>query len=230
MAKAFCTTSRKASCKLTGTTPIIIKLEEVVKRYKIKLKLGNSTIELDQDVEFKYWPHPAEAVTIEVVGNEEASVHAYTDGSKHNQGVGSGVVIFKGSEMVGKLKLKLDNRCSNNQAILKALKATELLNRHSINPCTATIFTDSRVSLDSLHNPNNHAILVEEIRKKVASLERSEWKITFSWVEAHIGIYGNELADRLAKEAAQSEGTSYEFNRIPKSTLYHEAAEAKQKW
>jgi len=47
-------------------------------------------------VEFKYWPHPADAVTIgEVVGNEEATVKAYTDGSKNDQGVGSGVAIFK---------------------------------------------------------------------------------------------------------------------------------------
>jgi len=38
----------------------------------------------------------------EVAGNKEATVHAYTDGSKHDQGVGSGVVIFKGSEMVAK--------------------------------------------------------------------------------------------------------------------------------
>jgi ribonuclease HI len=187
---------------------------------------------LDYDVELKHWLHPADAVTIEeVVGNEDASVHALTDGSKHDQGVGSGA----GREMVAKLKLKLDNRCSNNQAgqlaILKALEAIESLNTHSINPRTATIFTDSRVSLDSLHNPNNHAFLVEEIRKKVASSERSKWEIMFSWVKAHVGIYGNKLANRLAKEAARSDGTSYEFDRIPKSTLHHEAEEeAKQKW
>jgi len=36
---------------------------------------------------------------------------------------------------------------------------------------------------------------------------------------------GNDLAYRLAKEVARSDGTNYEFNRIPKSTLYHEAAE-----
>jgi hypothetical protein len=37
----------------------------------------------------------------------------------------------------------------------------------------AIIYTDNRISLDSVHNPNNHSFLVEEIRKKVASLERS---------------------------------------------------------
>ena len=137
--------------------------------------------------------------------------------------------------MVVQIKLKLDNRCSNNQAeqlaILRALEATDSPNKFSINPRTATIFTDSRVSLDSLHNPNNHAYIFEEIRKMVASLERCGWKIMFSWVKDHVGIYGNELADRLAKEAARSDGTSHAFSVIPRSTLYYETAEeAKQKW
>jgi hypothetical protein len=53
----------------------------------------------------------------------------------------------------------------------------------------------------------------------------------FSCVKAHVGIYGNELADRLDKEAARSVGTIYEFDRIPKITLHHEAEEEdKQKW
>jgi ribonuclease HI len=66
--------------------------------------------------------------------------------------------------------MKLEDRCSNNQAeqlaINKALEEIQLLNRESISPLTAIIYSDSRVSLDSLHNPNNHSFLVEEIRKK----------------------------------------------------------------
>ena len=38
----------------------------------------------------------------------------------------------------------------------QAIEEIELLNRDSVNPLTAIIYTDSRVSLDSLHNPNNH--------------------------------------------------------------------------
>ena len=56
----------------------------------------------------------------------------------------------------------------------KALEEIELLNRENINPPTAIIYTDSRVALDSIGNPNNHSFLVEEIRKKAASLEESE--------------------------------------------------------
>jgi ribonuclease HI len=103
------------------------------------------------------------------------------------------------------------------------------MHNKAINSRTAPIFTDSRITLDSLHNVNNHAYLVEEIRKRVATLESSKWQITFSWVKAHVGVYSNELADRLAKEATRSNNTSIAFNRIPKSTLYYEVSEeAKQ--
>jgi len=137
--------------------------------------------------------------------------------------------------MIAKLQFKLYNRCSKNQAqqlaILKALEKLEVLNRQSINPLSTTIFIDSRITLDSLQNYNNHGFLVEEIRINVASLERSGWQIRFSLVKVHTGVHGTELADKVAKEAAQSTATHYEYTRIHKSYLCHVAAEeAKQKW
>jgi len=60
--------------------------------------------------------------------------YRYTEGSKNEQGVGAGVAIFSGNELlVTKLKYKLVNRCSNNQAeqlaIAKALEALETILR-----------------------------------------------------------------------------------------------------
>jgi hypothetical protein len=47
-------------------------------------------------VEYKYRPHPADTVTIEeVVSDEEATLQAFTSGSKQDQGVGAGAVVFK---------------------------------------------------------------------------------------------------------------------------------------
>jgi ribonuclease HI len=37
------------------------------------------------------------------------------------------------------------------------------------------------------------------------------------FVKAHVGIYGNELADRLGKEAARSDSTNYEYEEYPRA-------------
>jgi hypothetical protein len=38
-------------------------------------------------------------------------------------------------------------------------------------------------------------------------------------------MYGNEMADRSAKEAAGNDSTNYEYTRMPKSAIIQEAAE-----
>jgi hypothetical protein len=171
MAKAFRTTSSEALCILTGITPIIIRTEEPVKQYNIRKSRGSQTLELDNVVELKDWPHPADAVIItETKDCKDQTVQVYRDGSKCENGVGSGAVIFTGKEIAAQIKLRLDNRCSNNQAeqltIIKSLEAIESIKFTDNSPRTTTVFTDSRITLDSLQNANNHAYLIEEMRKK----------------------------------------------------------------
>jgi hypothetical protein len=69
-------------------------------------------------------------------------------------------------------------------------------------PRTIAVFTDGRITVDSSKNVNTHSYLIEEIGKRISVLERTNWTIEFSWVKAHVGIYGNELAEQLAKAAA----------------------------
>ncbi|KAJ4430954.1 hypothetical protein ANN_19547 [Periplaneta americana] len=55
------------------------------------------------------------------------------------------------------------------------------------------------------------------IRLTVKTSKRTQpgWNITYSWVKAHVGIFGNELADRLAKKAAREDTLHY--SKIPMS-------------
>jgi ribonuclease HI len=157
----------------------------VAKQHTIRKGTGDQTKSIDLEVELKNWPHPAQAAAIiEVKEYEDQSIQIYTDGSKHELGVGSGVAVFTGEELVTQLKYKLDNGCSNNQAyqlaIAKALAAIETINIEENSPRTAVIITDSRIALDSIKNLNNHSCLIEEIRKRLSKQERSNWTVTFS--------------------------------------------------
>ena len=75
-------------------------------------------------------------------------------------------------------KYKLNGRCSSNQAERLAIrKALENLQFLESNDKTALIFTDSRITLESLKNQKNHTYLIERIRKKGIEMENQDWKI-----------------------------------------------------
>ena len=177
----------------------------------------------DTALDYKKWPHPADIPTIKEANlNEKYSIEAYTDGSKTEQGVGSGVAIYRNNELTRQLQYKLNKHCSNNQAeqlaILKSLEAIDNMEPPQVNEKTAAIFTDSKITLQSLHNTRNHNHLIEAIREKLGKLDKKEWKIEIGWVKAHIGIQGNEVADKLAKQATTQDRTE-SLNRLPKSTI-----------
>jgi hypothetical protein len=55
----------------------------------------------------------------------------------------------------------------------------------------------------------------------VRRIEKDNWTIHFTWVKAHNDNFGNELADQLAKKAANSEGETA-YSKIPKSVVIKE--------
>ena len=82
------------------------------------------------------------------------------------------------------------------------------------------IYTDSKVTVDSLKNDKMHGVLIEEIRNMVRNLTQQNWTTYFGWVKTHAGIEGNKIAERLAKEAAQDKkGGTYVNDRISISTV-----------
>ncbi|KAJ4449775.1 hypothetical protein ANN_01179 [Periplaneta americana] len=223
IAKAYRTVSNEALCLVMGLTPINIKIEEFSKYYEYIREKGNL---INREMEVKFWSHPADFV--KVVDDEKDSQHqlqVYTDGSKSTEGTGSGIAIFTSTNLIAQIKYKLNRKCTNNQAeqlvILKVLKHLQQSNGQR----TVTIHTDSRITLQLLKNRKIHTNLIEEIRRKTKEMELQGWNIEFRWIKAHAGHHRNEIADRLAKEAATSREIYECYNRIPKSVVLSEMSE-----
>ena len=63
---------------------------------------------------------------------------------------------------------------------MRALEFTENIQTEDK---TATIYADSRMTLDSLKKSNIHTYLIEEIRRKVEEMSEINWKIQFCWLK-----------------------------------------------
>ena len=228
IAKAYCIISHEALCILTGLTPINIKAEEIVTLYNITTGRNNQKYQINKAENPRNWLHHADIVSVNNTKDdgEEQLWHIFMDGSKSEQGVGSGVSVFTGKVLTER-KFKLDNRCSNNQAeqlaIVKALETIQTQVNHNKHR-TAVIYMDSKITLDSIRSAKNNNHLVEEIRKRAVTLNKKNWKIEFKWVKAHARTYGNEIADRLAKEVTQDYYETY--SRIPKSAIKKDTQKA----
>ena len=176
IAEAYRTSSNDALCVITGNTPIEMKAEEAANIYRITKDKKNQL--LDHENEPQEWtPPPADTVRIDDQNElTDHSIHIYTDGSKREHGVGSGIAICIKSELTYQIKHKIHNRCSNNQAeqtaIIKALRALHTIKLSNNTPPTVKIFTESKITLSALKNPKNRTHLIEEIRKKTTALEK----------------------------------------------------------
>ena len=91
---------------------------------------------------------------------EEQLWHIFADGSKSEQGVGTGSAVFTGRVLTEQLKLKLKNLSSNNQAeqlaIVKPLKVIETQQVNNNNHRTAVINTYNKISLASIRSAKCH--------------------------------------------------------------------------
>ena len=119
---------------------------------------------------------------------------APADESKQDEKVGAAATVGSNN-----YQFRLPNHCTVFTAELKALDLAIEHIRFSDKP-KFVICTDSKSSLEALEGNSIVNPLVMKLREKIDEVQ-TEKTIKFVWIPSHIGIKGNEKADRLAKDS-----------------------------
>ena len=124
----------------------------------------------------------------------------YTDGSKRDEGVGCSAV-----SLVGGRELKLMKESSIFTAELTGILLGLNMALTSVG-ANFVIFSDSKSAVQvTQHYDSTHPLVNKIISKLLKIRERSK-NVTFCWCPGHVGVPGNERADRVAVAAASSNG------------------------
>ena len=140
------------------------------------------------------------------------SIHVYTDGSKTENGVGYARV----SE-VEEVSVRIPDSATIFTAELLAIRDAIIYCARE-NHDQTVIISDSRSSLAAIEHMYSPHPIVSEIQDLLIDSDARGKIIELCWVPSHIGVAGNEAADRRASEATQVR--RIERTQLPYRDLY----------
>ena len=131
----------------------------------------------------------------------------FTDGSKMGGCTGAGIVVFIQHSIapIHTNSSRLESYNSVFQAELAAISmACEFITKHLTPLDTVAILSDSRAAINSLTAVLSNSKSVSRTRYHLDQVASLGIKTSLVWVKAHVGIVGNELADKAAKGGTTS--------------------------
>lgn len=126
------------------------------------------------------------------------STFIYTDGSKSNNDVGCSIVTES-----NKILYKLPPETSNFTAECHAISAA-LYHIMQLPKDVFVIFTDSLSAMKAITDIYTDDLIIKKIHAYSTMINDLNKKVVIAWIPSHMGITGNEAADRAAREAALS--------------------------
>ncbi|XP_055938049.1 uncharacterized protein LOC129968221 [Argiope bruennichi] len=125
-------------------------------------------------------------------------VEIFTAGSKIGNRVGSAIACYYFGKLIYVDSHRLDDHATVFQAeayaFFMALEYIDKMNSWS----KASIFSDSLSLLSALASPNRKSWILKQLADKIKTVNTHR-RLSFFWVKAHIGVVGNEEADKQAK-------------------------------
>ncbi|GBM60375.1 hypothetical protein AVEN_156937-1 [Araneus ventricosus] len=114
---------------------------------------------------------------------------------------GSGVYAKAEDGLVFSCRFRNPDNCSVFRSELLAIREALNFALHFENS-DICILTDSKSSIQYLKNwPEIREKTAQEVISKIATLSQ-ECRVCFQWIPSHVGVFGNEEADVLAKEGS----------------------------
>lgn len=152
--------------------------------------------------------YPKETTNIEFYRNyfhshqHQSDIEIYTDGSKGEFGVGAGAVCIEVNGERTEYMRKLHDWSSVFSAELLAIQlGLESLKKYRKKTCT--VYSDSLSSLQALQSMKLSSKGIGIIYETLQMLRKVKVDVNFCWIPGHCGIMGNEIADKVAKNATK---------------------------
>ena len=148
--------------------------------------------------------------------NGPEQIKVYTDGSAHDGGVGAAAILKREGKRDRILKLHLgttEQHTVYEAELVGMVMGLYLIKTEKRNKAKCVINVDNQAALTAITTQMNRSgqHLAAEIQKLARQLtERTgnrRFKLTFRWSAGHVGIKGNEDADKEAKMAANGESS-----------------------
>ena len=137
--------------------------------------------------------------------NSEVTI--YTDGSKIGGKVGSGFVVFRRKKVIFYQNARLPDNATVCQAELYAIFLAGRYIQASLTEKYKyiRIYSDSQAAILALDKNEINSQLVMDTIQVWELITNRNIHVTLSWIKAHAGHEGNELADTQAKLGAGRE-------------------------